>query len=77
MKKLTLKLDDLEIETFEPETSAAEQLGSVAAHVESALLRDCPTYDRRNVHCYLSIPYEPGGVCTPVCGTFTEDLENC
>lgn len=67
MKKLSLRLDDLEIETFDPVTSAGERPGSVAAH-QVSVLGPCLTYDPRDIHCAISRPYQPGGVCTPVCG---------
>lgn len=66
MKKLTLQLDALKVETFEPAASASEQKGSVAAYLASEF-GDCPTYDRQNFLCYASY-VQPHGACTPVCG---------
>jgi hypothetical protein len=67
MKKLTLNLDALKVETFEPETSLRNPSGSVAAHQASALGGECATYNRQDFRCYASY-IQPYGACTPVCG---------
>ena len=75
MKKLTLNLEALEIETFEPEASVEEQPGSVVAHQLSGNPVMCYTWNPQDYHCYFSA--ELGGRdCTPVCHTYdcTADL---
>lgn len=72
MKKLTLNLDELEVETFESD-AAARQSGAVAAH---ELTTNClETYDPHNVYCVYS-DANPYGNCTPVCYTGAYDCTN-
>jgi hypothetical protein len=66
MKKLSLDLESLEVETFDPEAPLRDRSGSVAAY------EVLPTYDPRNVHCYFSFMVDPGEACTPVCHTGAE-----
>ena len=68
MKKLALNLEDLQIETFEPEARE--------------LTVNClQTYDPHNYECVLLSPDEINGNCTPVCYTYayycTQDPEVC
>jgi hypothetical protein len=66
MKKLTLQVEALEVESFEPAVSEDSRTGSVVAHQSSWNPSDCATYDPRDYRCYFSA--ELGGHdCTPVC----------
>lgn len=72
MKKLTLNLDALEVETFESE-AAAEAAGTVAAH---ELTPNClETYDPHLAWCVFS-DANPERNCTPVCYTGAYDCTN-
>ena len=79
MKKLALNLEDLQIETFEPEARAWSESGTVEAR---ELTVNClQTYDPHNYECVLLSPDEINGNCTPVCYTYayycTQDPEVC
>lgn len=65
MKKLTLILDELEVESFEAEATPA-QTGTVAAHELTPLCQQ--TYDPHLAWCVFS-DANPNSDCTPVCYT--------
>lgn len=76
MKKLTLNIDALEIESFEAENSLGDRAGSVVAHLNSWNPNECFTWDPRDYHCYFSA--ELGGRdCTPVCATADPQDTTC
>ncbi|HEX6749083.1 MAG TPA: hypothetical protein VF092_17420 [Longimicrobium sp.] len=72
MKKLSLKIDSLEVETFEPECRANDNRGTVEAYSGDPI--NCATYDPRDYRCYFSADLG-GRDCTPVC--YTADPLEC
>jgi hypothetical protein len=61
MKKVKLDLESLEIESFEPQASFAEE-GTVVAYL--------PSHDVYDAYCvYRSPLYVNDAGCTPVCHT--------
>lgn len=66
MKKLTLKIEALEVESFEPAASEDARAGSVVAHQISGNPYDCATNDPRDYRCYFSADLG-GRDCTPAC----------
>lgn len=65
MKKLTLVLDELEVESFEPEVATA-QSGTVAGNEMTPNCQE--TLDPQLAWCVFS-DANPYGNCTPICFT--------
>lgn len=70
MKKISLDLDALEVETFAAEQPVEDVAGTVQAFQQSGGLGpQCESYDPNNAWCRISFVWDPNVPCTPVCQT--------
>ncbi|MFL5384592.1 MAG: hypothetical protein ACJ8GN_18880 [Longimicrobiaceae bacterium] len=85
MKKLTLQLDDLQIESFstlhEPVTSEGTVQGFITLYCESNSCQWCATLSDCETGCGCGTRFEGGtceyATCAPTCAGWTCEYDTC